>query len=105
MKVGKQGRYFMPTHSMDTNMNFRLSSKDKKLVETAAKLRGVKLNTYVRQKLLEVAEKDIIEMNELNNVVLSESVWNQFLAVMEAPIEMNQNLIKAIEFFNQNELR
>lgn len=48
-----------PHHSMDSHMNLRMSSEDKLIIETAARLKGFKPNTYARIKLLEIAEKDI----------------------------------------------
>lgn len=95
----------MSTHSMDSHMNFRMSSEDKRIIAAAAKLKGLKPNTYARQKLLEVAEKDIAEMHPKNNLVLDEKSWTQFIAVMEAPVKINKKLKKAIQDFEQmNEL-
>lgn len=91
----------MSAHFMDSHMNFRMSSKDKSIIETAAKLKGLKPNTYARQKLLEIAEKDIAEMNQLNTLVLNESEWQQFMTIMEAPVQINENLKQAILDFNQ----
>lgn len=90
----------MSAHFMDTHMNFRMSARDKKIIETAAKLKGLKPNTYARQKLLEIAEKDITEMNQLNTVILGEKDWEQFMIIMDAPIQINENLKKAISHFN-----
>jgi uncharacterized protein (DUF1778 family) len=89
----------MSAHSMDSHLNFRMSSHDKKMIETAAKLKGLKPNTYARQKLLEAAEKDIVEMSHLNTLVLNETDWEHFLAMMEAPIKMNPHLRKAVKNF------
>lgn len=51
---GKRG--FIPSHQgMNSHMNFRMSSNDKKIIETAARLKGFKPNTYARMKLLEIA--------------------------------------------------
>ena len=87
--------------SFDSNINFRVSAHDKKLIETAAKLKGLKPNTYARQKLLEVAEKDISEMSQINTLILSNNEWAQFVKIMEAPIKINQNLKKAISDFKK----
>lgn len=91
----------MPTHSMDSHMNFRMSSKDKKTIEIAAMIQGLKPNTYARKKLLEIAEKEICEMNQLNTLVLNDQDWNRFIDVMEAPIKINKPLKKAIADFNR----
>lgn len=91
----------MSAHFMDSHLNFRMSSHDKRIVETAAKLRGLKPNTYARQKLLEAAEKDISELNQQNTLILSEGDWKFFLETMEAPIEINLNLKKAVKDFRK----
>lgn len=91
----------MSAHSMNTHMNFRMSTQDKEIIETAAKLKGLKPNTYARQKLLESAEKDIAEMNLLNTLVLSDKDWQKFIAIMEDPVQTNENLKSAIAQFNK----
>lgn len=90
-------------HSMDTHMNFRMSSDDKKIIETAARLKGIKPQTYARQKLIEIASREIEEMNQLNRLILSDEQWDQFIKIMEAPIKINENLKKAIRDFNEIE--
>jgi uncharacterized protein (DUF1778 family) len=91
----------MTGHGMDSHMNFRMSSKDKEIIETAARLKGFKPNTYARMKLLEIAEKDIAEMGQLNTLILNERDWEQFVSIMEAPVQTNENLKRAIREFNQ----
>jgi uncharacterized protein (DUF1778 family) len=87
--------------SFDSHMNFRMSARDKKIIETAAKLKGLKPNTYARQKLLEVAEKDIAEMSQMNTLILSDSDWKLFVEIMESPVKINKNLQNAIASFNK----
>lgn len=91
----------MSNHSMDSHLNFRMSSHDKKIIEAAAQFRGLKPQTYSRQKLLEAAEKDLAEMSQLNTLMLNQTDWEQFLAVMEAPVFINQNLRKAVKKFRK----
>lgn len=93
----------MATHFLDTHMNFRMSSEDKNLIASAARLRGLKLNTYVRQKLLEVAERDIAELNQNQTLLLSNEDWERFVEIMEAPIKINQNLKRAFQEFDAND--
>ena len=88
------------SQQMDSHLNFRMSFKDKKIVETAAKLKGFKLNTYARQKLIEIAKKDIDSMSQSNHLILSEADWNEFIKIMESPVPINPNLLKAIQEFN-----
>jgi uncharacterized protein (DUF1778 family) len=78
-----------------------MSVRDKKIIETAAKLKDLKPNTYAPQKLLEVAEKDIAEMSQINTLILNNSEWEKFIEIMEAPIKINKNLKKAITKFNK----
>lgn len=92
----------MSAHFMDSHLNFRMSSLDKKMIESAAKLKGLKPNTYARQKLLEAAEKDIAEISQLNIVTLNATDWEHFLAIMEAPVQINKNLIKAVKSFKKS---
>ena len=88
--------------AMDSHINFRMSSQDKKVIEMAASLKGYKPNTYARQKLLEIAQKDILEMSQIHSLILNEKEWLQFVAIMEAPLQLNDNLKKAIQDFNLN---
>lgn len=91
----------MHQHSMDSHLNFRMSSHDKKIIETAAKLKGLKSNTYARQKLLEAAEKDIAEMKQQGTLILDKKSWDHFLSVMEAPVRVNKHLKKAVQDFRK----
>lgn len=91
----------MSHHSMDSHLNFRMSSHDKKIIETAAKLKGLKPTTYTRQKILAAAEKDILEMSQLNTCILSSADWEIFLTIMNAPIKTNPHLKKALENFQK----
>ncbi len=87
-------------HNMDSQMNFRMLADDKAIIEAAAYLNGLKPQTYARQKLVEIAKQDVA--NSLSNtVVLDNKAWEQFVAIMEAPIEVNKNLKEAVvEFKN-----
>lgn len=91
----------MPSHAMNDHMNFRMSYQDKMIIATAAKLKGLKPNTYARQRLLEIAEKEIAETHPTNVLVLNDEDWKLFMAVMEAPVQINENLRKAIMSFNK----
>lgn len=92
----------MSAHFMDSHLNFRMSSHDKRMIETAAKLKGLKPNTYARQKLLEAAEKDIAELSQLNTLTLNPTDWDHFLAIMEAPVQINPNLKKAVKNYHKS---
>lgn len=93
-------KHFTSRH-MDSHMNFRMSSKDKKTIEMAAELTGFKPNTYARQKLLEIAEHDIAKMNRLNSLVVSTEDWEILTQIMDAPVKINKKLKKAIADFDK----
>lgn len=99
MKYTKE--QYMGMH-MDNHLNFRMSSHDKRMIETAAKLKGLKPNTYARQKLLEAAERDIVEMSQLNTLTLNQEDWECFLAIMEMPVKINPHLKKAVKKFQKD---
>lgn len=86
---------------MEANMNFRMFSGDKALIDAAAYLAGLRPQTYARQKLLEIAKKDIAEMSPSNTLILNHEDWHQFMAIMEAPISINENLKEAVVLFNE----
>jgi uncharacterized protein (DUF1778 family) len=46
------------------------------------------------KKMIEAAE-----MNQLNTLSLSDTDWEHFLAIMEAPVRINQNLQNAVKKF------
>lgn len=83
--------------NFDSHMNFRMSSQDKKIIEMAAKLKGLKPNTYARQKLLEMAEKDIAESSQINTFLLSHKDWAKFTEIMEQPVQINRHLKSAVQ--------
>lgn len=91
----------MSSQSMDSHLNFRMSSHDKKIIEMAAKLKGLRPNTYARQKLLEAAEKDIAAMSQLNTLILTQNDWKVFLDIMEAPVQVNKKLKKAVKDYHK----
>lgn len=96
----------MPTHhhnahNMDSHMNFRMLADDKAIIEAAAYLKGLKPQTYARQKLVESAKKDIAEMSHSNTLILDSEGWEQFIAIMDAPIHVNKNLKAAVADFNK----
>lgn len=87
--------------NLDTHLNFRMSSEDKSYIEMAAQFKGLKPNTYARKRLLEAAKRDIEEMNQQNRLKLSEEDWEAFLEVMEAPVQLNTHLKKAMKAFQK----
>ncbi len=95
----------MSAQPMDSHLNFRMSSHDKKIIEIAAKLKGLKPNTYVRQKLLEAAEKDIAELSQLNTLILNQADWEFFVSVMETPVLLNPNLKNAVKNYKKKSVR
>lgn len=95
----------MSSQFMDSYMNFRMSLHDKQIIEMAAKLKGLKPNTYARQKLLETAQKDIEEINQFNVLTLSDKDWEKFISVMESPVQINQNLKQGVSHFKKMKIK
>ncbi len=85
-------------HNMDSHMNFRMLADDKAIIEAAAYLTGLKPQTYARQRLVEIAKQDIAKSLS-TTLVLDANGWDQFVAIMEAPIEVNKNLKEAVADF------
>lgn len=83
---------------MNSHLNLRMSNYDKKIVESAAKIKGLKPQTYSRQTLLEAAKKDIESQSYLT---LNERDWDFLLEMLDAPIDTNIALRKAAEDFNK----
>jgi len=52
-------------------------------------------------RINEAAEKDLAEMKKLNTLLLTQTDWKQFFAVMEASVLINQNLRKAVKKFRK----
>ena len=94
-------KYHREPHNLDSHMNFRMQAADKLLIEAAAALLGLRPQTYARQKLLEIAKKDIAEMSLSNTLLLDNKSWDEFMAIMEAPVRVNENLKSAVSYFNQ----
>lgn len=86
--------------SMDNHMHFRMSSDDKHLIEEAARLKGLKPNTYARQCLLAAAERDLAESGK-QKLVLNEQDWTLFMSILSAPIKPNKNLKKAVDSYKR----
>lgn len=91
----------MSMQSMNDHFNFRMSTDDKKLIETAARLMGFKSNTYARQKLVEAAKHDIELINQSHSMILDEKDWEQFVNVMESPVKLNKNLHQGVKNYRK----
>jgi uncharacterized protein (DUF1778 family) len=87
------------SHRMNSNLNFRLSSQDKLLIEHAAILAGLKSNTYAR--LLEAAERDIEELSNRNTLILNSDEWEQFTQILKALVKVNKHLKRAVAKFRK----
>lgn len=80
---------------LGTHMHFRIADQEKLLVEQAAKLVGLKPNTYARRRLLEAVEKDLETLSNEQKLFLDEETWDQLVAIIEKPYEENRKLKRA----------
>lgn len=91
----------MLPYSMDRHFNFRMSSKDKKIIEMAAKLSGLKPQTYARQKLIEAAEKDIKDKDIFGSITVNQEDWDFLLELMKSPVQANPHFKKALQDYRK----
>lgn len=86
----------MCSQAMDDTLHFRLSKEDKKTLEEAARLHNIKLNTYVRTRLLQAARRDLEQYKSENVYVLNDKEWNRFIDIMEAPVQITSEMRNAL---------
>ena len=82
----------MPNASV--RLHFRLTAADKARISRAADLRGVPLETFVREAVLREAET---VMAAARAVELSPDESRRFVAALDEPFKANSRLAKAIE--------
>jgi uncharacterized protein (DUF1778 family) len=80
----------------DNRLNLRISPEEKELLEKAASIKGLSLNSYIISNCLEAARRDIETYHEC---VLSDKDRDLFLSLIENPPEPNQALKLAMARF------
>ena len=79
---------------MKARMDIRLEENDKKLIERAARLQGVKTATFTRAALVREAEAVI---RDAHVVKFDEDAAREFLLALSRPFEPNEALQEALE--------
>ena len=84
---------------VDTNKNhrlaLRLSGEQKAMIETVADLKAQSVSEFVLQSALDRAAAEFLDRT---NFVLTNSQWEDFLAVLDQPSTPNPGLEKLLQF-------
>ncbi|MEI6217139.1 MAG: DUF1778 domain-containing protein [Actinomycetes bacterium] len=84
---------------VDTNKNhrlaLRLSGEQKAMIETVADLKAQSVSEFVLQSALDRAAAEFLDRT---NFVLTNSQWEEFLAVLNQPATPNPGLEKLLQF-------
>lgn len=81
-------------------VQFRVSAKDKKDLMKAAMLSGLKYTTYARQRLMSDVHRDLTSFDE-SRFILDKDTWDQFIEILEAPLEIPSKLESAMAKFKK----
>ena len=76
----------------------QVSQDLKEVLEPAASINGLSLSSYLQENCLASAQKDTAENQQL---VLSDRDRDLFLSLIENPPQPNQNLVAAMQEFQQ----
>jgi uncharacterized protein (DUF1778 family) len=85
----------------DEYLQARVSREDKKRIEMAARLAGLDVSVYIRLHVLKAAKRDLENQAQENRILLSGKEWDQFMKIMEAPPQLNDNLRRAFRDFQK----
>jgi uncharacterized protein (DUF1778 family) len=93
----------IPHHRMTAinkseRLEVRVSPEEKATVETAAAISGLSISAYLRSRLLEQAQAEILDQQ---NLVLSRQDWALFAAALDNPPPANAALQQAMTEFRQ----
>ena len=88
----------MSVSSKTSRIDLRVSKEQKELLETAASIKGISLSAYLLSNCLEIAQADIAEHQKL---VLSDRDRDLFLSLIAHPPKPNQDLVEAMQEFQQ----
>lgn len=85
----------LPNHKRKTEyLQFRVSTKTKKIIESGAKICGLGVGDYIRTNMLKIAQNDI---DNASVVSLNQREWDNFIAIIKEPFKPNKNLKAAFE--------
>ena len=79
-------------------IDLRVSKEQKELLETAASIKGLSLSSYLLTNCLSIAQADIAEHQKL---ILSDRDRDLFLSLIADPPQPNQDLVTAMQEFQQ----
>jgi uncharacterized protein (DUF1778 family) len=85
----------------DEYLQARVSREDKEQIEMAARLAGLDVSVYIRLHVLKAAKRDLENQAQESHVLLSGKEWDQFMKIMEAPPQLNENLRRAFRDFQK----
>jgi uncharacterized protein (DUF1778 family) len=83
-------------------LEVRVSPEEKATVETAAAISGLSISAYLRSRLLEQAQAEILDQQ---NLVLSRQDWALFAAALDNPPPANTALQQAMSEYRQTTQR
>ncbi|MGK7896123.1 MAG: DUF1778 domain-containing protein [Xenococcus sp. (in: cyanobacteria)] len=89
----------MSVSSKTSRIDLRVSKEQKELLETAASIKGISLSSYLLMNCLEIAKADIAKHQKL---VLSDQDRDLFLSLIANPPKPNQDLVQAMQEFQQD---
>jgi uncharacterized protein (DUF1778 family) len=97
----------IPHHRMTAinkseRLEVRVSPDEKATVETAAAISGLSISAYLRSRLLEQAQAEILDQQ---NLVLSRQDWALFAAALDNPPPANAALQQAMTEYRQTTQR
>jgi uncharacterized protein (DUF1778 family) len=96
-------RILIPHHRMTAinkseRLEVRVSSEEKATLETAAAISGLSISAYLRSRLLEQAQAEILAQQ---NLVLSRQDWALFSDSLDNPPPANAALQQALTEYRQ----
>lgn len=88
----------MSASSKTNRIDLRVSKEQKELLETAASIKGLSVSSYLLTNCLSIAKADIAEHQKL---ILSDRDRDLFLSLIANPPQPNQDLVEAMQEFQQ----
>jgi uncharacterized protein (DUF1778 family) len=79
-------------------LEVRVSPEEKATLETAAAISGLSISAYLRSRLLEQAQAEILAQQ---NLVLSQQDWTRFINAFDNPPPANEALQQAMTAYRQ----
>jgi uncharacterized protein (DUF1778 family) len=90
--------YRMTAINKSERLEVRVSPEEKATLETAAAISGLSISAYLRSRLLEQAQAEILAQQ---NLVLSQQDWTRFINAFDNPPPANAALQQAMTEYRQ----